>query len=156
MFHEFQPSGRDIFSTAPVPTPPPHKVNGKVNRNVIMHFLAWMFLPDIQKHSHKVRQWFSSDGTRCDGHGFLSSLLCILKDKGEGGIWSCVPVHTYICIDLYLLCPSSTCNYTLPYSWEIMQPFLVENNYTAMCGSEIVRSLSLTCFWLVAWKYGEA
>lgn len=105
MFHEFLPSGKDIFSTAPVPTPPPHKMDGKVNRNVIMHFLAWMFLPDKQKHSHKVRQWFLSDGTRCNGDGFLSSLLCILKDKREGGIWSCVPVHTYVCIDLYLLSP---------------------------------------------------
>lgn len=83
MFHEFQPLGKDIFSTAPVPTPPPHKVNGKVNRNAIMHFLAWMFLPDTEKHSHKVKQCFLSGGNRCDGDGFLSSLLCILTDKRE-------------------------------------------------------------------------
>lgn len=107
MFHEFEPSGKDIFSTAPVPTPPSHKVNAKVNRNVIMHFLAWMFLPAVQKHSQKVRQWFLNDGTRCNGDGFLSSLLCILEDKREGGI--CRSICLCTCMYAYLLSPSRTC-----------------------------------------------
>lgn len=98
MFHEFQPSGKDIISTAPVPTPPPHKVNGKVNRNVIMPFLTWMFLPGVQKHSRKVRQWFLSDGTKCNGDGFLSSLLCVLKDKRERDICSCIYACAHICM----------------------------------------------------------
>lgn len=38
-----------------------------------------------------------------------------------------------------------------------MQPFQLQNNYTAMCGPEFVRSLSLMrCFQLFAWEDGKS
>ena len=94
-FMSFSPQGRTYFQLLLFLPLPLIKVNGKVNRNVIMHFLAWMFLPDVEKHSHKVR--FLSDGTRCNGDGFLSSLLCTLKDKREGGTcrYICLCTHMY-------------------------------------------------------------
>lgn len=105
-----------------------------------------------KKHSCKIRQC-SSGGTRCKGVGVLSSLLCMLKER-QIYVYACA--HIYIHRPIYIF-PSGTSIWKWWNSWEIMQPFQVENNYTVVCGSEIVRSLSLMrCFQLVAWEDGKS
>lgn len=91
--------------------------------------------------------------------GFCCLCVCLnIKRDRAICICRCICLCTYIYIHRHIcIFPSGTSVWKWWNSWEIIQLFQVENDYSVVCRSECVRSLSLmSYFQLVAWEDGKS